>query len=168
MEPNHACPAAKPEEGKVPRRRLLGWLVGVFNLGVFASVLGPTLGFVSAPMRRKTAPPGWVPVLDHDALRDGETRSVDYRMDLDDGYMTSKVSFSVFLHRRDGEVMAFDPTCPHLGCHVEFKDAKDRYVCPCHGGVFNNEGGRVSGPPPHGLNRLPVKVEDGRIWIQRV
>ena len=168
MEPTQMSHAPGPEGQKVPRRRLLGWLVGLINFGVFASVLGPTLGFISAPMRRRAHPQAWVPVFDHDALQDGETRSVDYQMDVDDGYMTSRVNFSVFLHKQGAEVMAFDPTCPHLGCHVQFKDAKNRYVCPCHGGVFNNDGGRVSGPPPHGLNRLPVKVEDGRIWIQRV
>lgn len=152
---------------KVPRRRLLGWLVGIINLGVFSAIFAPTIKFISAPMRRKAGSEAWIPVLADAEIGDGETRSVDYHVAVDDGYMVSPLKFSVFLHRSGGEIAAFDPSCPHLGCHVKFNEQKDRYVCPCHGGVFDSGGGRVSGPPPHGLTKLPTKVENGQIWIQR-
>jgi len=158
----------EPPGEKVPRRKLLGWLVGVINLGVFAAIFTPTLRFIADPMRRKKGSDAWIPVIGDGEIAEGETRSVDYRVNVDDGYMVSPLRYSVFLHRSGGEVFAFSPTCPHLGCNVKFHSQNDRYICPCHGGVFSADGGRISGPPPHGLTKLPAKVENGQIWIQRV
>lgn len=158
----------EPPGEKVPRRKLLGWLVGVINLGVFAAIFTPTLRFIADPMRRKKGSDAWIPVIGDGEIAEGETRSVDYRVNVDDGYMVSPLRYSVFLHRSGGEVFAFSPTCPHLGCNVKFHSQNDRYICPCHGGVFSSDGGRISGPPPHGLTKLPAKVENGQIWIQRV
>ena len=152
---------------KVPRRRLLGWLVGIINIGVFSAIFAPTIKFISAPMWRKKGSEAWIPVLPDTGIGDGETRSVDYHVAVDDGYMVSPLKFSVFLHRSGGEISAFDPSCPHLGCHVKFNEQKGRYVCPCQGGVFDVTGDRVSGPPPHGLTKLAAKIENGQIWIQR-
>ncbi|MGQ9737901.1 MAG: QcrA and Rieske domain-containing protein [Armatimonadota bacterium] len=88
---------------------------------------------------------------------------------MQDGYPITQRKYSVYLYRRsDGSVVAFDPSCPHLGCRVEFRARKQRYVCPCHGGVFDVDGNLVSGLPPTGLTKLPVRVDAGKIWIRRV
>lgn len=159
---------ASLEATPVPRRKLLGWLVGVINLGVASAIVGPTLGFIGAPLKRRKEAAVWVPVLRADELRDGETKYVTYQLDVVDGYMTTKRNYSVFLSRKGSKVTAFDPSCPHLGCHVEYKARKRRYVCPCHGGVFDDEGNRISGPPPRGLRKIAARVEEGRIWVEKV
>jgi Rieske Fe-S protein len=157
-----------PAENRVPRRKLLGWLVGIINIGVIGAIIAPTMGFIAAPLKRKREPGIWVPVLDAVDLADGETKSVSYTLDVVDGYMTAKRTFSTFVYRKGSRVVAYDPSCPHLGCHVEFKDKKKRYVCPCHGGVFDEDGNRLSGPPPRGLTKVAAKVESGRIWVYKV
>lgn len=160
-----------PEQqpGSPLRRRVLGWLVGLINLGVVAGFIAPVLGFISSPARRRREPGEWVPVLNAHELKHGETRAVMYSLMVKDGYMTAEHRYSVYLHHRsDGTILAFDPSCPHLGCRVEFKERKQRYVCPCHGGVFDTEGNLVSGPPPTGLTRLATRVDGGKIWIRRV
>lgn len=154
--------------GAVPRRKLLGWLVGVINVGVLGAVIAPTLAFLAAPLKDKKPKGVWVPVMDESELKDGETRSVTYRLDVPDGYMISPRDYSVYVSRKGRRLAAFDPTCPHLGCHVEFKDRKKRFVCPCHGGMFDDEGERVSGPPPRGLTKVAVKTDGGKIWIYKV
>lgn len=156
----------KPETG-VPRRKLLGWIVGAVNVGVIAAAVGPAVAFILAPLRRPKEPGKWVPVVDDTELPAGETRSFTYALDVDDGYMVSNRRYSVFLARKGSRVVAYDPTCPHLGCHVEYKSRKKRFVCPCHGGVFDDEGQRVSGPPPKGLTKLAAKVENGKIWVYK-
>lgn len=166
LQENHTDTPVQPDT--VPRRRLLGWLVGVINAGVIGAVVVPTLGFIAAPMGQKKPKGVWVPVIDAEELKDGEIRSVTYKLDVPDGYMVSPRNYSVYLSRKGRRVTAFDPTCPHLGCHVEFKDRKKRFVCPCHGGVFDDEGERVSGPPPKGLTKLAVKLEGGKVWIEKV
>ena len=96
------------------------------------------------------------------------TKSVSYTLDVIDGYMTAQRTFSTFIYRKGAKVIAYDPSCPHLGCHVEYKEKKKRYVCPCHGGVFDEEGNRLSGPPPRGLTKVAAKEEAGRIWVYKV
>ena len=81
--------------------------------------------------------------------------------------MEATRSYSIFLFRRGDRVIAYDPSCPHLGCHVEFKPRKKRFVCPCHGGVFDQEGERVSGPPPRGLSKVAARVENGKVLVRK-
>lgn len=153
-------------EVRPPRRRVLGWLVAVMNLAVGAVVIGPVLGFVASPMRRR-AKATWVPVTDDSALATGQTKEVQYFMRVRDGYSEVDRKYTVFLHRYADRVVAFDPACTHLGCRITWVGDKNRYLCPCHGGVFDPDGKVVSGPPPKPLDAYPVKVENGKIWIQR-
>lgn len=44
-------------------------------------------------------------------------------------------------------IEAFDTRCPHLGCKVHWEPDKDRFVCPCHNGVFDRRGVAIAGPP---------------------
>jgi Rieske Fe-S protein len=168
METNESRNGTQPEPAHVSRRKLLGWLVGIINFGVASAIVGPTLGFIGAPLKRKKENAIWIPVLKEEELAEGATCSVNYQLDVEDGYMTSPRTYSVYLHRKGGKVFAYDPSCPHLGCHVEFKARKKRYVCPCHGGVFDEDGNRVSGPPPRGLTQIATKVEGGRLWVRKV
>ncbi len=41
----------------------------------------------------------------------------------------------------------FSSRCPHLGCQVHYEAGAGRYLCPCHQGVFDQDGKAVSGPP---------------------
>lgn len=156
-----------PRENQVPRRKALGWLVALINVGVVAAVTGPVARFVAWPMFRKKEPGKWVPVMADADLPQGATRSVTFTVDVRDGYMESARKYSAFVTRGANGVVAFDPTCPHLGCHVEFKERKQRYVCPCHGGAFAADGSRISGPPPTGLTKIATRVQDGQIWLYK-
>ena len=64
-----------------------------------------------------------------------------------------------------GVLTAISATCTHLGCLINYNRLKGRFICPCHGGVYDGEGNVISGPPPRALDRLPVKVESGRILV---
>lgn len=148
------------------RRKVLTWLIGVINAVVFFTVVGPVTGLIGGPLRRK--PKGvWVPVLDDAALAVGQTREVRFAIPVEDGYHTVERPFVLYLHREPKQVVAIDPACTHLGCRVKFQDAKMRYFCPCHGGVFDDEGQVVSGPPPKALERHPVRIRGGKIEVFR-
>jgi hypothetical protein len=43
--------------------------------------------------------------------------------------------------------------------------ASERFICPCHGGVYDLLGRRVGGPPPRPLDRFPTRVVNGRVQL---
>jgi menaquinol-cytochrome c reductase iron-sulfur subunit len=54
--------------------------------------------------------------------------------------------------------IAISTRCAHLGCPVRWVDAAKRFVCPCHGGVYDLLGRRVGGPPVRPLDRFYTRV----------
>jgi Rieske Fe-S protein len=75
-----------------------------------------------------------------------------------DGWHETRKSTVVFLDKEGDGYRAFSATCTHLGCRVAWNPAESHYKCPCHGGTFSRDGQVVAGPPPHGLVRLPVRL----------
>ena len=163
---NKNCAGCNGAPTSPERRKFLGWLIGLFNAAVGIAVIGPVIGFVAAPLATKLKGK-WVAVIDEKELKVGGTMDVSYALTVKDGYRTVNRRYNIFLRRYEDRVAAFDPACTHLGCRVEYQQDKRRYFCPCHGGVFNEDGEVVSGPPPKPLEQHPAKVEDGQIWIYR-
>jgi Rieske Fe-S protein len=54
--------------------------------------------------------------------------------------------------------IAISNRCAHLGCPVRWVDAAERFICPCHGGVYDLLGRRVGGPPVRPLDRFYTRV----------
>jgi cytochrome b6-f complex iron-sulfur subunit len=71
----------------------------------------------------------------------------------------------VVLRTTSGSLRAFDTKCSHAGCNVRFEGT--RFVCPCHGGVYDLDGKNVSGPPPRPLVELAVVESDGALVVSR-
>ena len=71
----------------------------------------------------------------------------------------------VIILRRGDEVRALSGTCTHLGCQVKWQADKDRFFCPCHLGVFDENGKVVSGPPPRPLESFKVEVVGNNVFV---
>ncbi|MCX6389323.1 MAG: ubiquinol-cytochrome c reductase iron-sulfur subunit [Actinomycetes bacterium] len=63
------------------------------------------------------------------------------------------------------EIVAVSTRCMHLGCAVRFVEAAERFVCPCHGGVYDFKGSVIGGPPVRPLDRFYTQKVDGRVQI---
>lgn len=63
------------------------------------------------------------------------------------------------------EFIAFSINCRHLGCPVRWVDDPKLFMCPCHGGVYYEDGTVAAGPPPEPLERLSVRVIKGDVEI---
>jgi Rieske Fe-S protein len=50
--------------------------------------------------------------------------------------------------------IALSSRCMHLGCPVRFVPAAARFICPCHGGVYDFRGLVAGGPPVRPLDRF--------------
>jgi Rieske Fe-S protein len=61
--------------------------------------------------------------------------------------------------------IAISTRCAHVGCPVRWVAAAERFVCPCHGGVYDLLGRRVSGPPVRPLDRFPTRVRGEAVQL---
>jgi menaquinol-cytochrome c reductase iron-sulfur subunit len=63
------------------------------------------------------------------------------------------------------QFVALSSRCMHLGCPVRFTAAAQRFICPCHGGVYDFRGVRTGGPPVRPLDRFYTRVRNGLVEI---
>jgi hypothetical protein len=53
----------------------------------------------------------------------------------------------------------------HLGCPVRYVEASARFICPCHGGVYDFTGKVSGGPPVRPLDHFYVRVRNGLVEV---
>jgi menaquinol-cytochrome c reductase iron-sulfur subunit len=158
--------ASPPTAHEIARRQLLGKMsVGV---GVLcgAAISAPGVAFVVAPLFRDE-PREWRSLGRVDQFKVGETVNVVFidASPLPWAGVTSRSS--AWLRRvAEGEFIAFSVNCAHLGCPVRWLEDARLFMCPCHGGVYYEDGRVAAGPPPHPLTRYPVRVNDGQVEIR--
>jgi menaquinol-cytochrome c reductase iron-sulfur subunit len=63
------------------------------------------------------------------------------------------------------QFIALSSRCMHLGCPVRFVAAAERFICPCHGGVYDFRGMVAGGPPVRPLDRFYTRMHDGYVQI---
>ena len=56
------------------------------------------------------------------------------------------------------QYVALSSRCMHLGCPVRYVSAAERFICPCHGGVYDFRGLVAGGPPVRPLDRFYTRV----------
>lgn len=63
------------------------------------------------------------------------------------------------------EIASFglNAVCTHLGCVVPWNVAENKFMCPCHGSQYNNEGKVVRGPAPLSLALVHTEVSDDKV-----
>ncbi|MDI6864080.1 ubiquinol-cytochrome c reductase iron-sulfur subunit [Thermodesulfovibrio yellowstonii] len=71
----------------------------------------------------------------------------------------------IYLVNNGDSITALSPVCTHLGCFVNFDKNSNEFICPCHGGRYDSEGKVLTGPPKEPLQRLPVKIENKKIFV---
>jgi len=65
----------------------------------------------------------------------------------------------------DEKFIAMSTRCMHLGCPVRYIQAAQRFVCPCHGGVYDFRGKVSGGPPVRPLDRFYTRVRNGQVEV---
>ncbi len=97
---------------------------------------------------------GVVAVVDASTVTEGEWRSLE-----------TENGLPVLITMRKGEYLAFDGTCTHMGCPVVPDKKSGGLFCPCHAGVFDENGIAVSGPPELPLQKLGVTVAGHQLLV---
>jgi menaquinol-cytochrome c reductase iron-sulfur subunit len=131
-----------------------------------AAVTLPGIGFVLAPLFKKQTEL-WRSVGTLDDFKIGETVAVSFldASPLEWAGVTARTA--AWLRRlSEDNFVAFAVNCTHLGCPVRWKPASNLFMCPCHGGVYYNDGRVAAGPPPRPLTQYAVRIQDGTVQIQ--
>jgi Rieske Fe-S protein len=136
-------------------------------LGAAASAAAgiPILGYLLAPALKRQRDQ-WIDLGPVDQFVEGETRLVDAPNPLRRPWDGDSGKMSAYVRRVDASsflVMAIN--CTHLGCPVAWFPEAGLFMCPCHGGVYYEDGARASGPPPRGLYQYRYQIVDGRLQI---
>jgi len=133
-------------------------------IGLLAGV--PVIGFVLAPLVRRP-PQDWRPVGSLDSFKIGETVKVDFTDPSPLPWSGITAKTAAWLRRTgDNEFVAFSMNCRHLGCPVRWVAGAKLFMCPCHGGVYYEDGSVAAGPPPEPLARYSVRVNKGQVEIE--
>ncbi len=148
------------------RRQFLGFLSNLLGSAIGVVLAIPVVGYVLSPVFAKREGKQLVKLTNLNSLTDGEVNKVDYIVKRVDGWFIDKTSRTVYIKRTGDEVIVFSSTCTHLGCGVNYNAEKKQFYCPCHGGVFDEDGRVVAGPPPQLLVRLKHTVQNGQIYVE--
>jgi len=104
------------------------------------------------------------------ALFEPKTRFViGYPSDFAFGVSTKfQQSQRIWVVRDSSSIYAIFANCTHLGCTPDWKEAENKFKCPCHGSGFDTEGINFEGPAPRPLERVHVELDaEGRIVVDR-
>ncbi len=71
---------------------------------------------------------------------------------------------AIIFDRADG-IVAYSLLCTHAQCVVHFDEKEHQFLCPCHGGAFDEHGNVTAAPPTKPLQRLFVSEHKGVVYL---
>ena len=142
-------------------QKMIGVAAGLIGLGLAV----PLIGYVISPIWKRREQ-SWVEVGSVAELAVGEPKQLDHVTTFRDGWMETKSHKAVWaVKQADGQVIVYSPICTHLGCGYRWEGTEGKFKCPCHGSVYDITGNVLDGPAPRPLDRLPSKIENGRLMV---
>ncbi len=164
-EKNCPCCAGLTDPGR--RSALAVILAGAGTLVL--APLGLAGGFLSNSLGRKADRP-WIKlgrVDDFDVLNVETFQRHILQVEHEHGWIRKRAPLDIYIKDLYPKPpLAFQSTCSHLGCSVKWEAGDKQFKCPCHGGLYNEQGEVVSGPPPRPLTQLEVKIEDEQCFVR--
>ena len=159
----------------VTRRRLMEGGAQLAGGVAVAAIALPALGFALGPLFEETESPTWQDVGPEGDFNDQTyvPRVVSIVPQVGDAGKTT-----IYVRKdnpqQDKRVkdqgppppyVAISTRCAHLGCPVRYIQASQKFVCPCHGGIYGFQGNVEGGPPVRPLDRFYTRVRGGQVEI---
>jgi menaquinol-cytochrome c reductase iron-sulfur subunit len=156
----------------VTRRRLMGLTVNGAGAITVAAFTLPALGFAIGPLFSRV-PFEWQPI---GAPSDFPSNTYTTRVLTvvpGVGEVGKTIAYvrarnpAIDTEKEDqyNKFIALSSRCMHLGCPVRYTPAAQRFICPCHGGVYDFRGMVAGGPPVRPLDRFYTRVKNGLVEI---
>jgi menaquinol-cytochrome c reductase iron-sulfur subunit len=156
----------------VNRRRFMTGTAHTAGAVAASAFLLPALGFALGPVFEEKQQP-WQVVGSFDDF--GSDTYVPRTITLEDAIGDAGKSIAYLRQRNDrvdtepadqyNKVIAISSSCMHLGCPVHYVTAAQRFICPCHGGVYDFIGKVAGGPPVRPLDRFYTQVRDDGVVL---
>lgn len=147
------------------RREILEGLLRGAGLVIAAGLGIPAILTALSPAFRKRRGPDWRAVGPLAAFPVGGTRPATVDKG-GAGWPQALPAIGVYVWRpSDAEVVVFSRACTDLGCPVKWDPGSHWFLCPCHGGMFSQDGKPVAGPPSIPLYRYATRVRGGTLEI---
>jgi len=157
-------------EGETVTRRRLFEGGALAAGGVASAAFGlPALGFALGPVFEDTSPR-----IFQDVGKESDFNEDSYvsKVITTDPYTGEAGKTTVYMRKfnpkRDNKkndkipYVAVSTRCMHLGCPVRYVQASQRFICPCHGGVYGFQGEVTGGPPVRPLDRFYTEVKQAK------
>jgi Rieske Fe-S protein len=163
LEENHG-----KENVQKPQRRKFLLAVGTFLNAAAAVLLSiPIIGFVFSSAIRRKDPRAWIALGSLEQFPESQTRGAVYRNPFTRPWDGPTADIPCWVRNAgNNQFQVFAVNCTHLGCPVRWFQESGLFLCPCHGGVYYEDGSRASGPPPRGLFQYDYKIESGQLCIK--
>jgi Rieske Fe-S protein len=143
------------EEKGQSRRKFLDSLLAGGAIAWLGSVFYPILAYLRPPEESSTA----VSSVRVGALRDFPPDSgTIFRFGRKPG---------ILICTPDGDLRAFEATCTHLDCTVQYRKDLGIIWCACHNGQYDLRGKNIAGPPPRPLEELRVDRKGEEVFVSR-
>ena len=144
----------------------------LFKLGLCLNVVAatlagiPVIGYILGPVRKR-AMQAWISLGPVQSFPEGQTRLATYENPFRVAWDGVTADIPCWVRRMEGaRFQVFAINCAHLGCPVRWFAQSRLFMCPCHGGVYYEDGSRASGPPPRALFEYEYQVRDEKLWIR--
>lgn len=100
-------------------------------------------------------------------------KRIFYSTTIQDAWHEQEMEGFVYVNKNEeeGSLLIMSPICTHLSCTVgdanqEMQNNEGiRFYCPCHGGLYDEYGNNVGGPPPRPLDTFDSYIQDGNVYI---
>ena len=147
-------------------RRFFTGLIVAGGSAVLAGVVGvPALILGLSPLLERGRPERWRRVGKLDEFPLGAVQQVELAADRM-AWPRSIPSQAVFVWRQTQDrIVVFSRSCTDLGCPLNFDPGSACFFCPCHGGIFAQDGQRRAGPTDQPMYRFVHRVRDGVLEI---
>ncbi len=157
----------KKSDYLIGRREFVGGVIGIVGAIITAVIGLPAIGYIISPALTKAGGLKWITLGPASSLKPGVPTMFNYMQVAGVGWKHVSVNNTVYAVAQSdcGDVIALSNVCTHLGCHVHWDDGQSKFLCPCHGGVYDVCGNVLAGPPPRPLPRYQTKIENDQLMI---
>ncbi|MBM4166123.1 MAG: Rieske (2Fe-2S) protein [Ignavibacteria bacterium] len=137
------------------KRDFLKYILGGGLFAWFASITYPILSYLKPPKQRE---------VEVKSVKVGKLSD----MEKESGQLIRFGNKPVIVVRTaSGDVHAFNATCTHLDCTVQYKKEFGVIWCACHNGKYDLNGRNISGPPPKPLEEYRVVIKNEEIFVSK-